>query len=145
EALELLARRAGINLQKNGDAQQNRHRALMLEVTQWASEQFHRCLLDAGSAEAETARRSLGARRLTGAAVPRFGIGYAPPAGNWLVQLAAQAGRSTDILEKVGLIARRQNGSGFYDRFRDRIIFPIRDVRGRTVGFGGRILPSSPF
>src|SRR5439155_23453167 len=44
-----------------------------------------------------------------------------------------------------GLIAPRQTGNGFYDRFRDRVMFPIRDPRGQTVGFGGRILPTSPY
>src|SRR6266849_1856234 len=44
----------------------------------------------------------------------------------------------------AGFLARRQEGNGYYDRFRDRVIFPIRDARGQTVGFGGRILPSSP-
>jgi DNA primase len=142
EALELLARRAGITLEKKGAGQQNRSRALMLEMVKWAAGQFQQCLLDSPLAEA--ARRYLGERQLSGEIVRRFGLGFAPLSGDWLVQRAAAVGKSTEILEKVGLIARRTENNGFYDRFRDRVIFPIRDARGNAVGFGGRILPSSP-
>jgi len=142
EALELLARRAGITLEKKGASPHNQGRALMLEVVRWAAEQFHQCLLDAPQAEA--ARQYLGERRLTGDTVRRWQLGFAPPSGNWLVQRAGQARVAFDLLEKVGLIARRQEGEGHYDRFRDRVMFPIRDARGQAVGFGGRILPTSP-
>jgi DNA primase len=142
EALELLARRAGITLEKRPGDAQGHGRALMLEVMKWAAEQYHRCLLDSPLAEA--GRRYLGERKLLGDTVRRFGLGYAPLAGDWLVQRAQNAGLSTETLEKVGLIARRLEGNGYYDRFRDRVMFPIRDVLGRTVGFGGRVLPSSP-
>jgi DNA primase len=142
EALELLARRAGITLEKTGDSQQNRSRALMLDVMRWAAEQFHSCLLDATAAE--TARVYLGQRRVSGETVRRFQLGFAPSDGNWLVGLARAANLPTEILEQVGLIAQRSEGHGHYDRFRDRVIFPIRDARGQVVGFGGRILPSSP-
>jgi DNA primase len=142
EALELLARRAGITLEKTGDSQQNRGRALMLEVMRWAADQFHRCLLDAPAAEA--ARIYLGQRQLDGEIVRRFQLGFAPGDGGWLVGLARDADLSTEILEQVGLIAQRSEGPGQYDRFRDRVMFPIRDARGHVVGFGGRILPSSP-
>jgi DNA primase len=76
--------------------------------------------------------------------VRRFGLGFAPGSWEWLTQRAAEASLSADILEKVGLIAKRKEGPGYYDRFRERVIFPIRDMRGQTVGFGGRVLPSSP-
>src|SRR5262249_22242074 len=112
----------------------------------WAAERYHSCLLDAPLAE--TARLYLGERQLLGETVRRFGLGFAPLAGDWLVQRAIQersAGApSLELLEKVGLVAKRHSAQGYYDRFRDRVMFPIRDPRGHTVGFGGRILPSSP-
>ncbi len=142
EALELLARRAGIILEKRGNFVQEQGRAAMLEVIRWAAQQFHQCLLD--SPLAEEARRYVGARGLTGETVRRYGLGYAPRSGDWLVQRAEAAGVSLELLEKVGLIAPRSDQPGYYDRFRDRVQFPIRDARGQTVGFGGRILPTSP-
>jgi DNA primase len=144
EALELLARRAGISLEKAGGDRHAEGRGAMLELMRWAAERFQHCLLDADTAEAEAARLYLGERHLSGEIVRRFGLGYAPPGGDWLVRAASAAGLSADVLEKVGLIARRSSGEGYYDRFRDRVMFPIRDVRGHTVGFGGRVLPSSP-
>jgi DNA primase len=142
EALELLARRAGITLEKTGDSQQNRSRALMLDVMRWAGDLFHRCLLD--DPAAEKARIYVGERRLSGETVRRFQLGYAPLGGEWLVARAQTAGLSQEVLEEVGLIAKRTEGTGYYDRFRDRVMFPVRDAQSRTVGFGGRILPDSP-
>jgi DNA primase len=143
EALELLARRAGIAREKRGDNPQSQGRALMLEVVRWATHLYHECLLD--SPEAEEARAYLGRRGLKGETVRRYQLGYAPRSGDWLVQKAEASQVSLELLEKVGLIARRAKRPGFYDRFRDRVQFPIRDVRGQPVGFGGRILPNSPF
>ncbi|MGH7173111.1 MAG: DNA primase, partial [Gemmataceae bacterium] len=142
EALELLARRAGITLEKNTNFVQNQGRAAMLDVIRWAAQQFHDCLLD--SPLADEARRYVGARGLTGETVRSYGLGFAPRGGDWLVQRAEDAGVSLEMLEKVGLIAPRTERPGHYDRFRDRVQFPIRDARGQTVGFGGRILPTSP-
>ena len=142
EALELLARRAGISLEKTGNGRQNEGRARMFDVMRWAAEQFQLCLLDAP--EAEAARLYLGERHLNGEIVRRFGVGYAPLEGDWLVRKAIAAGHPAEMLEQLGLIGRSSHGEGWYDRFRDRILFPIRDVRGHTVGFGGRVLPSSP-
>jgi len=111
-------------------------------VVRWAAERYHRCLLEAPFAEA--ARRYIGDRRLSGETVRRFGLGFAPPPGDWLLRQANEARIDLGILEQVGLIAPRQEGNGYYDRFRDRVLFPIRDRRGQPVGFGGRIMPSSP-
>ncbi len=75
--------------------------------------------------------------------IERFGLGYAPGGGDALVgHLRAQA-LSLDDAVGVGLVMRRASG-GIVDRFRDRIIFPITDLRGRVIAFGGRILPGAP-
>ena len=78
-------------------------------------------------------------RGIDGATAKRFGIGYAP--AGWS-NVLDKFGTSTEAIERLlatGLIIRRDNG-GHYDRFRERIMFPIRDTRGRTIGFGGRVL-----
>src|SRR5262249_55258208 len=140
EALELLALRAGITLDPSERPRGVDNRAELLDVMRWATRQVHECLLD--SPLAEEARRYLGERGLSGDTVRRWGLGFAPGPGNWLLRLAEESRVSLELLEKVGLIARRE-GSGWYDRFRDRVQFPIRDVRGQTVGFGGRVLPGA--
>ena len=142
EAMEILAHRAGITLEKTSSDTQNVRRALMLDVVRWAVRQFHECLLD--DPLAEGARRYLGGRALLGETVRKYELGYAPLTGDWLVRRAEKSGLDLDLLNTVGLIAKRTEGPGYYDRFRDRVQFPIRDVQGRPVGFGGRILPSSP-
>jgi DNA primase len=142
EALELLARRAGITLEKKAASPQNRGRAFMLDVMRWAADLYHRCLLEATLADG--ARRYLGERGLLGDTVRRFGLGFAPSNGDWLVQHAANAGIADELLVTVGLIAARKEGSGHYDFFRERVMFPIRDGRGQTIAFGGRILPNAP-
>jgi DNA primase len=143
EALELLARRAGITLEKKLDSPQSRSRALMLDIVRWADQQYQKCLRE--SPLAETARLYLDERQLSAETIERFGLGFAPPGGEWLARRAATAGLSTELLVKVGLLGARDQGPGHYDRFRDRVMFPIRNTRGQTVAFGGRILPSSPF
>lgn len=142
EALELLARKAGIPLEDGPEVSaQAESRARLLDVMRWAAARFHECLLD--SPLAEDARAYLGGRGLRGDAVRAWGLGFAPGSGQWLVNLAAQNRVPLELLERVGLIAARSQGPGHYDRFRERVLFPIRDVRGQTVGFGGRILPGS--
>ena len=79
-------------------------------------------------------------RGLTGEVVKRFNIGYAP--GDW-DQVRRRFGASRDheqLLISGGMLIPRDSGPGSYDRFRDRIMFPIRDKRGRVIGFGGRVL-----
>ncbi len=141
EARAILASRAGIKLDEQLSPQDH-HRGQLLEVMKWAQAKYAYQLLEDDAGEA--ARKYLGERKLAGKTIREFGLGYAPLQGDWLARLAAAEGIAAEVLVEVGLIAPSQSGRGYYDRFRDRIMFPIRDVRGQVVGFGGRILPQSP-
>ncbi len=142
EAMRILASRAGIKLEAGTLSPEDQHRSHLLYVMQFAEKLYQECLLN--DPAAETARVYVGSRMLTGATVRHFGLGFAPPDGDWLVTRAQAEQLPPELLIETGLIAARDNGRGFYDRFRDRVMFPIRDVRGQTVGFGGRVMPTSP-
>ncbi|MEO2047534.1 MAG: DNA primase [Pirellulales bacterium] len=144
EALEMLAERAGITLtsqhhQANRDQMFDRRN--LLRVLAWAEEQFHHCLLHDSSAQ--SARNYLQDRGITQASVERFQLGFSPDSWDWLLNRASTAGHTPKVLERVGLAISRQEQNGFYDRFRGRLLFPIRDVRSRPIAFGGRQLPNS--
>lgn len=142
EALEMLADRAGIQLTPSrGAAGQGSEfeRRNLFKVIAWAEEQFHRCLLQAS--EADPARRYLIERGITRETTEQFHLGFAPDRWDWLLNQAQGADFSPAVLERVGLVARRQNGPGYYDRFRGRLMFSIRDTRSRPIAFGGRVLP----
>ncbi|MDX6624927.1 MAG: primase, partial [Solirubrobacterales bacterium] len=93
------------------------------------------------SKEAGKAREYLAERGLGEQVLRDFGVGYAPSAWDKILVLGQQAGFSVAELRGVGLAQRGRSG-GEYDRFRSRIMFPIRDRRGRTLGFGGRAMRS---
>ena len=139
EARAMLARRANIPLEQNDAESMARMR--QLEAIRWAAEQYQQCLIDLPVAE--PARAYLGERKLLGETVRKFGLGFAPVAGDWLAERAEQSGLPIEVFEQVGLLGRSQSGRGWYDRFRDRIMFPIKNAQAQIVGFGGRILPNS--
>ncbi len=142
DALETLARRAGITLQDDPRAEARANeRSQLIKISQWAHDQFRAALDDRQLGSA--AWNYLETRGLEDETIRLFGVGYAPAAGAWMVERARRAGIAFELLEKVGIIGRSYDGS-FYDRFKDRVLFPIRNVRGQTVGFGGRVLPGTP-
>ncbi len=141
EARALLARRANIRL--DDDSPEATLRVRQRDALRWAADLFQDCLLN--SPLASRARVYLGERGIQGETVRRFALGYAPAEGDWLVQQAHRASVSLDLLEQVGLVARSSTGRGWYDRFRDRLMFPVRDMTGQPIAFGGRILPDSAF
>ena len=93
-----------------------------------------------GSEEGEGCRTYLADRKLSEDAIRAFGVGYAPDQWDSLLKAAEVAKIGSEILEKAGLVKARERSKGFYDRFRGRVVFPIRSVAGDVIGFGGRIL-----
>ncbi|MBQ4347702.1 MAG: DNA primase, partial [Firmicutes bacterium] len=98
---------------------------------------FYSCL---NSEEGQNAREYMEKRGITERIAVKFGLGYSPGAGGRLFEQLKAAGFSEYEIEKSGLCLRSRKGAGFYDRFRNRLMFPIIDVRGRVSGFGGRSL-----
>ena len=143
EARAILASRAGIKLDERARSPEDHHKTRLLEVMRWAQGKYQHCLLEDGMGA--PARKYLGGRKLSGKTVRDFGLGFAPLDGDWLVKAAFAEGIADELLVEVGLTALRQENRGHYDRFRDRVMFPIKDVRGQSIAFGGRIMPESPY
>ncbi len=140
EARNMLAQRAGISI--DDPTPQDGHKSRLFEVMKWAQALYHDEYINGPSAE--RARHYIGTRHLSGASARQFGVGFAPTDYGWLERAAQKDGISQELLVEVGLLGSREESQGVWDRFRDRVMFPIRDIQGRTIGFGGRILPDSP-
>lgn len=137
EAVEELARRAGMEVPSDGSAAQSgpAHGPLYELLARAAD--FYRDQLRTHP-HARQAVEYLKKRGLTGEIAARFGLGYAPAAGDMMMTRLGDGGSNRDRLLACGLVADRDGR--WRDRFRDRIMFPIRDRRGRVIGFGGRLL-----
>jgi len=116
----------------------DKDRQQILDATQ-ATEAFYQNVLRA-EPEAQEARRYLQQRGLREEVIEKFGIGYAPSGGGRLIGYLTEQGFAAELLEKAGLAKKSELGKGYYDSFRRRIIFPIKDVRGKTLAFGGRVM-----
>ena len=138
EAAERLAAEAGLRLpEPDPEAQEKSvHRKSLVEWMEAAQAFYLRALRQP---DGEAARDYLKGRGLTGQDCVRFGIGYAPESRTRLKDELVTAGAPVEDLIECGLLIQPDNGSP-YDRFRDRIMFPIHDPRGRLVAFGGRAL-----
>lgn len=139
EAVERQAERAGVQLRyEEGEGpprEEVGRRQRLIEMHQVAEEYFRRQL---GEAEAQAAREYLGARGFDAEALDQFGVGYAPRGWDNLLRFVRGRGFTTEEITASGLVSEGRRG--IYDRFRGRIMWPIRDVTGRTIGFGARKL-----
>lgn len=140
EAVESLAVRAGVRLPATVGAAAFEREGIKakLERINHEAEQFYHRLLTSSPA-ATKARQYLKKRGLGPEAIERFRLGYAPPDWDQLVRHLRRHYSGAD-LEKAGLAVPQRQGGGYYDRFRDRIMFPILGWRGEVIGFGGRSL-----
>ncbi|MDH3212749.1 MAG: DNA primase [Myxococcales bacterium] len=136
EAARTLARECGIEIPETGGGEPG-----LSERLRAANELAHSHYRNALSSTDNPAEAYLASRGLDAATIARFEIGYAPDGWDFITRALQERGIPADIGERAGLLARRDSG-GHYDRLRGRVIFPIRDVRGRVMGFGGRALRS---
>lgn len=138
-AVQYLAARAGLELPREA-APRSEPNAPLLDLLERAQGFYRSQLQDSQAAAAALAY--LRRRGVSTEIAGEFGIGFAPPGWDHLLRALAPEGDPETLarLVSAGLIAARESGSGHYDRFRNRLMFPIRDLRGRVLGFGGRVL-----
>lgn len=141
EALRILAKKAGIEL-KPVDPKLHTQRTKAMDVLRWVTKFYQEVFRK--SAEAEAARAYLQRRGLDDTTIDLFALGFAP--GGWDGTYAAlrKKGFSDEDIFQAGLTIKKERGTGFYDRFRGRVMFPIRDANGAVVGFTGRVLDEKP-
>jgi DNA primase len=139
EALERLAERAGVELSER-TAAEDRHRKRLRDALEAAIAWYREVLLQ--TPQAERAREYLVERGFSEATLERFSIGFAPNTWDALTKRLRERGFSEGELSGAGLASPSSRG-GVYDRFRGRIIIPIRDASGRPIGLGGRIMPGA--
>ncbi|QSR33965.1 DNA primase [Marinobacterium iners] len=142
EAVEELAKLAGVDVPRDegrpADHQREQEIKRQFEALEHSNRYFQDMLRS--SSERERAIGYLKQRGLSGQIAAAFGIGYAPPGWDNLLQHFAHLENAAPLLEQSGMVIHNEDKQRYYDRFRDRIMFPIRDVRGRVLGFGGRVL-----
>jgi DNA primase len=143
QALRLLANKAGVALVVQSTPQrqaQNKERERLFEINEAAAEYYHHVLLN--TSVAQTARNYVTRRGLSPETVKNFQLGFAPEGWDTLKQYLKGKGYGEAELLTAGLLVERDDKNN-YDRFRNRLIFPIRNIQGRVIGFGARALDDS--
>ena len=144
DALKIVAKRYGIEVeereQTEEDVRRNNNRESMFTLNGWAAEYFSKYLLN------NTEGKSIGLsyfsqkRGFTDATIRKFGLGFCSARGDAMTQAALASGYKEEFLLSTGLSLKRDSDGRLYDRFRDRVMFPVHNISGRVVAFGGRTL-----
>jgi DNA primase len=134
EAIESLAHSMGVDVPRDESDKPARRYDELFSLLDTVGRHWQSCLKESPPAVDYLKRRGI-----DGSTARRFGIGYAPDGWSNVLDKFGQSPEAVERLLATGLIISKDNGQ-HYDRFRDRIMFPIRDARGRTIGFGGRTL-----
>ncbi len=141
DAVRSLSQRIGLVItESSASTPEARQKVRLRSLLQLAAQCFQEQLRT--DARADTARAYLAERGVNETAIDEFGLGYALPGWDSLMTPLVRKGWTAQELIDAGLTIRRNDGSGYYDRFRDRVIFPIRDLHGQVLGFGARALPN---
>lgn len=139
EAVRLLATRVGMQLPDDGDDRQSQQKAAVLEVNREAARFFNSCLRQPiGRAGYEYFK----GRELSDKTITAFGLGYAPDSWDSLLNYLRQKGFSDEDMLLAAVVSKGKSGH-IYDQFRNRVMFPIIDLRQNVIGFGGRVLDDS--
>lgn len=144
EALKMVAKRYGIQVeereQTEEDVRRNNDRESMFALNGWASEYFSKYLT--GNPEGKSIGYSYFSQKrgFTDATIKKFGLGFCSAAGDAMCEAALAAGYKSEYLLSTGLAFQREGDGRLRDRFRDRVIFPVHNISGRVVAFGGRTL-----
>lgn len=136
EALEMLADRAGVTLSRRGRPEDSGQKLRLYELLSLALKYYHLQL----SKHSPALKYVREVRGLSGDSIKRYKLGYAPESWSAFSDYAQSKKFTFDELHAAGLAGRRDKGSGGYDLFRDRIMFPVFDQQGRAIGFSGRLL-----
>ena len=143
QALQLLANKAGITLVPLTTPErqtQNKERARLFEINEAAAEYYHHLLLN--TSKGEIARDYVTKRGISAEIIKSFQLGFAPEGWDTIKQYLKGKGYGETELLAAGLLVEREDRNN-YDRFRNRLIFPIRNIQGKLIGFGGRALDDS--
>ncbi|HMN27988.1 MAG TPA: DNA primase, partial [Caldilineaceae bacterium] len=141
EALQMLAREAGVDLEAAEGQANSSQRTRQYAINETATTYFYEILQHHPAAQ--TARAYLEQRGIDGATVERFRLGFALDSWNHLRDYLSHQGFSLDEQLAAGLVKRSEERESTYDAFRNRVMIPIRDRQGRVLGFGGRVLDKS--
>ncbi len=142
QAIEVLAQQAGMEVPKEEESREDKarrqHSNTLLELTQRADLYYRQQLR--GAAERQAAVDYLKSRAISGEIAAKFGLGFAPPGYDNLMSHLSLNSEGLAHAVSAGLLVKRDDSGRIYDKFRHRIIFPIRNSRGETIAFGGRLL-----
>ena len=143
EAVKILADRVGITLpkpeQSSEEREEERRRNILFDMHRTAGRFYYEKLHESQGANA---LKYLNERGVLPNIQKKFGIGYAPDGRDFLYRHLLEKGYNIDDMLRSGLVIKNKNSDGYHDRFFNRLMFPIIDVTGRIIGFGGRVMGS---
>ena len=144
EALKIVAKKYGIEVKEHEESEEdirrNNDRESMFMLNSWVSDYFANTLHNTDEGISIGLSYFRQARGFSEATIKKFGLGFCPSGGDKMTQDALRAGYKEEFLLSTGLSIKRESDGAIFDRFRERVMFPVHNVSGRIVAFGGRTL-----